>query len=319
MRRREFVIGASAATVSPAVGQQHRRITILHSGFPNRTPIQDLYDALRSLGYESGRTAEIELVAGEGDSDRLAALATHLAQKHPNVILALTSPAALARKKANVRAPVVFAFVADPIGLGLIDSLARPGGNFTGVTFSEAVLGGKRLDLLRDAIPGLRKVAVLWSAAFPENGAIAESVAIAGSSVGIEVLSREIRGSDDLEPAFEDAAHFPAHAVVFLTDNVLFGQRRRVAELAVAHRLPSIHAFPPEVRDGAFLSFGPDIRESYQRAAALADRVLRGIAPGDLPVEDPVRFTLAVNVRTAAALNLTIPPTLLARADEVIE
>ena len=320
MRRREFVAALLIPwCVEPAIAEQKPRICILHSGFPNRTPIEDLYDALRLLGYESGRTADIELLSGEGDPSRLNSLVAALVKEQPNVIIALTSPAVVALKHARVAAPVVFAFVADPIGLGLIDSLAHPGGNYTGVTFSEAFLGGKRLEILAEAVPGVRMVAVLWSSSFPENAAIAESVRKFATPLGIKVFMRELRGLNDLAPAFDDAVRAGAQGVVFLTDNTLFGQRRAVAELALKHRLPSMHSFAPEVRDGGFLSFGPNLRESYRRAAALADRVLKGVPPSDLPVEEPVHFTLSINMKTAAALGLTIPPSLLARADEVIE
>jgi putative ABC transport system substrate-binding protein len=180
-------------------------------------------------------------------------------------------------------------------------------------------LGGKRLELLKDTLPKLQRVAVLWSQLFPENVSIAGSVRRSGSELGVKVTMQQMRGLEELELAFRDAARAGAEAIVFLTDNTLFGHRRTVAELALAHKLPSIHAFPPEVRDGALLSFGPDIGESYRRAAALTDRVLKGTKPADLPVEGPTRFTLAINLKTAKALGLTIPPMLLARADEVIE
>ena len=163
MRRREFiaVLGAAAAWLGPARAQQHRRISILHSGFPNLTPIHVLFSALRALGYEDGRTVKVELLGAEGDPDRLKILVAELAAHKPDLIIALTEPAVLSLKQAGVTTPVVFAFVSDPVGLGIVDGLARPGGNFTGVSFSDAVLGGKRLELITDALPDARRIAVI--------------------------------------------------------------------------------------------------------------------------------------------------------------
>ena len=154
---------------------------------------------------------------------------------------------------------------------------------------------------------------------FRENGALADSVRALAAARGIEVFAREVKERDDIVPAFSDARQTGAPAVVFVTDNALFGHRRIVAEAALTHRLPSIHAYPPEARDGALMSFGPELRESYRRTAALADRILKGASPAELPVEEPTRFTLVLNLKTAAALRAGDPPSILAQADEVIE
>jgi putative tryptophan/tyrosine transport system substrate-binding protein len=318
MRRREFIALISAALATPALAQERRRISILHSGFPNSTPIHLFFEALRALGYEDGRTATIDLLGAEGDADRLKALVAQLAAQKPDIIIAFTSPAALALKQAGLAVPVVFLFVPDPVALGIVESLAHPDGNFTGVTYSEAALGGKRLDLLVDALPGIKRVAVLWGS-FAEHAALLESIRGSASAHGIAIFTRELRGAEDLAPAFDDAARAEAQAVVFMTDNALFAHRKEIAELALAHRLPSIHSFPPEAQDGGLMSYNPDLAESYRRAAALADRILKGARPADLPVEEPTRFTFIVNLKTAKALGLTIPQSLLARADEVIE
>jgi putative tryptophan/tyrosine transport system substrate-binding protein len=319
MRRREFIAGLLAASLASAKARERSRITILHSGFPNRTPIHLLFQEFGKLGYENGLTASIELLGGEGNPDRLKALVSHIASQTPDIIIALTSPAILALKQAGLTTPIVFAFVSDPIKLGLVESLARPGANFTGVTYSEAALGGKRLELLIDALPGIKRLAVLWSTSFPENAAIFENVRGSATAQGIEVSSRQLRGVEDLAPAFDDATKAAAQAIIFMTDNELFGHRKEVAELALAHQLPSIHSFLPEVRDGGLMSYGPSLGESYQRVAVLADRILKGARPADLPVEEPTRFELAINLKTAKALGLTIPPSIMVRADEVIE
>jgi putative tryptophan/tyrosine transport system substrate-binding protein len=316
MRRRDFLIGAAMALPLAAEAQQRQRISILHSGYPRRTPIKLLFDALGKLGYDE---AEIDLQGGEGDSSRLKALVDQLALRKPDVIIAITSPAVVALKDAKLNIPVVFAFVPDPVELGIVESLARPGGHFTGVTYSEAGLGGKRLELLIDAIAGMTRTAVFWSSSFPGHDAALESIRTSASARGMEIFSRPLGGVDDLVPAFDDVLRAKAQAAVFMSDNTMFGHRKQVADLALAHKLPTIHSFPPEARDGGLMSYGPSNDENYKRAAALTDRILKGARPSDLPVEQPTRFELVINLKTAKALGLTLPPSLLARADEVIE
>jgi putative ABC transport system substrate-binding protein len=323
MKRRELIVllGGTAAAwrlVPHALAVDLPRISILHSGFPYRTPIHVLFDELRALGYEQGRTATIDLYGAEGDSARLITLVDQLATQKPNVIIGLTTPAARALKHVGVTTPVVFAFVSDPIGLGIVESLARPGANFTGVTYGDAVLGGKRLELLIDALPGTKRVAVLWGS-FPENVLLFEDISRSASTRGIEIVSRELGGADDLADAFKGAAQAGAQCVIFLTDNTMFGRRKEIADLALANRLPSIHSFETEAEDGGLMSYGPNLSNAYRRVAALADRVLKGVNPANLPVEEPTTFKLVINLKTAKALGLTVPPTLLARADEVIE
>src|SRR6267142_5087380 len=194
MRRREFIAGLLAASLPMAATAQARpRIVILHSGFPKQTPIHLLLEALGKLGYDDNRTATIDLLGGEGDPGRLSALVVQLGAQKPDVIIAITSPAVLALKAAALTTPVVFAFVPDPVGQGIVESLAHPGGNFTGVTYSEAGLGGKRLELLIDAIAGTKRIAVLWSRSFPGNAAALESIRETASARAIAVFSRELR------------------------------------------------------------------------------------------------------------------------------
>jgi putative tryptophan/tyrosine transport system substrate-binding protein len=320
LRRRDFLAWLLAgALASPALAQKRPAISILHSGYPRRTPIDRLFEALRKLGYEDGRTASVELLGGEGDPARLEALVAKLIAHPPDVIIALTSPAVLALKHAGVKTAVVFAFVPDPVALGVVESLAHPGGTFTGVTYSEAALGGKRLELLSAVIPRARRIAVIWSPSFIENAAILDAIRRSASLRGIELFSRVLRGPPDLSNAFDEAARNGAQGVIFMTDNLMFGHRKEVAAAALAHRLPSIHSFEPEARDGGLMSFGPDVNESYRRAAALADQVLKGTRPADLPVEEPTQFTLSINLKTAKALGLTVPQSLMLQADEVIE
>jgi putative ABC transport system substrate-binding protein len=322
MRRREFIalLGSTAALWAPAArADKLYSIVILHSGFPRRTPIDHLFNALRERGYEDGRTANIELLGGEGDPDRLKALIAGIVSEKPDVTIAVTSPAVLGLKQAGLLKPVVFAFVSDPVGQGIVASLAHPGGNFTGISYSETKIGSKRLEFLLDAVPTAQRVAIIWGSGFPENIAMANAVEAAAQARNLPVLSRKIVELNDLAPAFDESARFGATALIFLTDNLLFGHRKAIGELALSHHLPSMHSFPPEVQDGAFMSYGPDAEEAYQRAAALADRILKGVSPADLPVEEPTRFELSINIKTAKAFDLRVPPTLLALADKVIE
>ena len=319
MRRRDLIAGLLLVPLARPTLAAVKQISILHSGFPNRTPIHFLIEALGALGYENGKTAAMEVLGGEGDSKRLEALVAGLASKKPDVIIAITSPAALALKRAVAVTPVIFAFVTDPIGLGLVASFAHPGGNFTGVTYSEATLGGKRLELLLQALPGTQRVAVIWSRSFAENAVIFDAIRQAAQARAVEVFSKELEGAQDLAPAFDYVRDLGAQALIFITDNLMFGRRKEIAALALSHHLPSIHSFPPEVEDGGLMSYGPDQLEIYRRTAALADRVLKGGRVADLPVEEPTRFSLNLNLKTAKALGLTIPPTLIVSADKVIE
>ena len=248
----------------------------------------------------------------------MKALVAQIVLEKPDVVIAITSPAVVALKEARLLIPVVFAFVPDPIGLGIVESLAHPGGNFTGVTYSESALGGKRFELLLDAVPGTKKIAVLWNLSFPGHADALESIRASASTRGIEVFSRVLKGLEDLELAFENAKSANAKAAVFMADNVMFGDRKLVAETALKHGFPTIHSFPPEVRDGGLMFYGASNDENYERSAALADRVLKGARPSELPVEQPIKFELIINLKTAKALGLTIPEPFLLRADEVI-
>ena len=328
MKRRDFIalLGGTvapwpfaASPGTPALAREPSKIIILHSGFPNRTPIHHLFEALAKLGYENGRTATIDLLGGEGDPNRLNALVAQIGAQKPDVVIAITSPAVLALKQGRLTVPVVFAFVPDPVGLGVVESLAHPGGNFTGVTYSESALGGKRFDLLLDAILGTTKIAVFWNPSFPGHADALESIRTSASTRGTGVFSRELKDVEDLESAFGDAVRAKAQAAVFMADNLMFGNRKLVAEIALKHHLPTMHSFPPEVRDGGLMFYGPSNDENYQRSAALADRILKGTRPSELPVEQPTKFELIINLKTAKALGLTIPESFLMRADELIE
>ena len=249
----------------------------------------------------------------------MKALVNQLGAQRPVVIIAITSPAAIALKEAKLKIPVVFASVLDPVGLGIVESFSHPGGDFTGVTYAEAEIGGKQLELLIDAIAGMTRAAVLWSASIPGNALRLESIRNSASTRGIEIFSCKLSGVEDLASAFDDATRAKAQAAIFMTDNTMFGQRKLVAELALTHSLPTIHSFRLEVQDGGLMFYGPTDDEIFRRAAALADRILRGARPSELPVEKPTKFQLIINLKTANVLGLTISESFLLRADQVIE
>jgi putative ABC transport system substrate-binding protein len=319
--RRALIGGLLAAPLVTAAGAQQRkaRIIVLHSGFPHLTPLHLLVDHLKRLGYENGRSATVEIEGGEGNPARLDALVAKIVSDPPDVTVAVTSPAARALKAAGLATPVVFLVVSDPIGLGLAETLARPGGNFTGITGIDPSVAEKRMELLADALPGLRRLAILWNDVSAEGVAMAVTARAAAVARGITVIEREYGNLEDIAAAFAEVKAAGAEAVVFGTSNVSFGHRADIAGFALAHRLPSVYSFPQEVEDGGLISYGVDLDDQYRRAAALIDKILKGARPADLPVEGPTRFTLAVNLRTATALGIAIPPALLARADIVIE
>jgi putative ABC transport system substrate-binding protein len=319
MRRRDLLGALVLAPLAAAAQERRPRIVVLHSGFANRAPLHLLVEQLRRAGYEHGRDASIRIEGAEGDPARLAALVGGIVADPPDVTVAITPPAASALKAAGLASPVVFMVVNDPVSLGLVQSLTRPGGNFTGLASPDAVVAGKRVELLIDAVPGLHRVGILWNGSFFGGTSILQAGREAAAARGLDVVVREYASVDDLPASFAAVKAAGAEAVVFQPDNATFGRRKEIAALALKHRLPSVHSFAPEVEDGALMSYGVDLADDYRRAAVLIDRILKGARPADLPVEEPTRFTLAVNLKTAAALGLVLPPSILARADEVIE
>ena len=328
MKRREFIAGLGSAAAWPVAvraeqGERMRRIAVLMANAEDdpfgTSLIKALAQALEQLGWIRGRDVEIDTRWTGANADRIQIFAAELVSLRPDVILANATPLTAALQRETNSIPIIFLTPSDPIGSGFVASLARPGGNITGVSFSDAALGGKRLELITDALPEARRIAVIWSRSFASNTALIDAIKEAARAGGVEIIPREFHGVDDLPSAFDDAKASGAQAAIFMTDNVMFGRRKEVADLALARRLPSIHSFAPEAKDGAFMSFGPDLDESYRRTAALADAILRGRRPADLPVEEPTRFTLALNLKTAAALGIIVPPSILVGANRVIE
>jgi putative ABC transport system substrate-binding protein len=277
---------------------------------------------LRDLGYVEGRNLVIEYRDAEGKSERLPALAAELVALKVDVIFAPTTATALAAKQATRTLPIVFAVVADPVTSGFVTSLARPGGNVTGLSFLAPELVGKRLELLKQAIPGVTQVAVLW-----QPGGLGErtekdqlkGAEVAARALGVRVQFVEARGPADIDRAFSDMTRARAGALTVLTGAMLFTERRRLVDPAAKNRLPAVYPWREGVDAGGLMSYGPNVADLFRRAATYVDKILKGAKPADLPVEQPTKFELVINLKTAKALGLTIPPSVLGRADEVIQ
>jgi putative ABC transport system substrate-binding protein len=278
---------------------------------------------LRGLGYVEGRNVAIQYRDAKGKSERLLALAAELVALKVDVILAGGTPHVLAAKQATKSLPIVFAGATDPVGNGLVTSLARPGGNVTGVSaFTQEELVGKRLELLKQAVPGVSRVAVLWQpgtyGGHMEKGML-KGAEVAARELGVRVQFVEARGPEDIDKAFSEMTRARADALTVITSSMLFGQRRRLVDLAAKNQLPAMYTMREFVDAGGSMSYGANLADDFRRAATYVDKILKGAKPGDLPVERPTKFELVINLKTAKTLGLTIPRSVLERADEVIE
>ena len=273
---------------------------------------------MRELGWIENRDIAIEYRWAEGRIERLAEIATEFVQLKVRVIVTYGTPGALAAKQSTSVIPIVFALVGDPVGTGVVTTLARPGGNLTGLSNQSIDLHGKRIDLLREVVPGLRRLAILGNSDNPSSALEMKEVQSAARNVGIEVGTFEIRRADNITPAFEALAG-RVDALYVATDMLMLTSRVRINSLALGAKLPTMHGAQQYVEAGGLMSYGTNYAAQFQRAADYVDKILRGTKPADIPVEQPIKFDLVVNLTTAKALGLTIPETLLLRADEVIE
>ncbi len=275
-------------------------------------------EGLRDLGYVEGRNILIEYRWAEGQYERFPALIAELIVLKVDVIVTAGTPAALAVRKATTSIPIVMAAVGDPIGVGLVASLARPGGNVTGLTAIAPELEGKRLELLREVVPKLSHIAVLWN---PDNsfhvGSLKETRA-AAQVLGIKVQPLGVRISEEFPAAFAAILRERPGAVLVLADRIFLHNRTRIVDFEAKHRLPGVYAYRELVEAGGLMSFGPSYAGMHRRAAYYVDKILKGAKPSDLPVEQPTKFELVINLKTAKALGLTISQSVLGRADEVI-
>jgi putative ABC transport system substrate-binding protein len=280
---------------------------------------QGLRESLRDLGYEEGRNLVLEIRGTEGRSGRIDELALELVRLKVDVIVATYPAAVLAAKRATATIPIVMVHTPDPVELGLVASLARPGGNITGLTSLSVDLSLKQLDLLKEAIPRATRVAVLWNPDNPWHPVTVRRLREGGPSLGRRLQTLPVRGPGEFEAAFQAMTRERSQAVLVLADPMTFVHRRRLADLAVRSRLPLMASLREYAEAGSLMSYWADGADLLRRAAGYVDKLLKGARPGDLPIEQPTKYELVVNLGTARALGLTIPPSVLVRADGVIE
>jgi putative ABC transport system substrate-binding protein len=324
MRRREFIALLGGAAVWPLAVDAQQAGKLPTIGFLGATTpagggqlLAAFVQRLRELGWVDGRNVAIEVRWTEGRSERFAEIAAELVRLKVDVILTHNTPPVLAAKQATSVIPIVFASAGDPVGTGVVASLARPGGNVTGLSAGSTDVVGKRLELLREVMPGLRRLAILASDS-PHLVLEIGEVQRAARTFALEVATFEIRRTEDIAPAFEKLKG-GADALYVISDPVTVSNRVRINTLALGARLPTMHSVRDPVEAGGLMSYGANWSDMFRRAADYVDKVLRGAKPADIPVEQPTKFDLIINLTTARVLGLEIPPTLLARADEVIE
>jgi len=330
MSRRSFCGTLAGVLVAPGIAlaldaQQAARLPKI--GFLATTtqasvyqPIVAFRQRLRELGYVEGKTVLLEFRSADGAPERLPQLARELVALKPDVIVTTTDPAIAAVRRETQTIPVVMAFSSDPAGAGFVASLAHPGGNVTGVSTLSAETSGKRLELLMDVVPGLARVALLWSPDSRGNLLEYKETELAARSLHVELQSVELYRAEDLDRAFSAVTNGHAQALIVPAGNpVAVSRRNQIASLAQQIRLPSIYGAREFVEDGGLMSYGPSVTDLFRRAAIFVDKILKGAKPADLAVEQPTKFDLVINLKTAKALGLTIPQSLRVRADEVIQ
>jgi putative ABC transport system substrate-binding protein len=326
MRRREFIAGLGSTAAWPLVARAQQpgktpRIGVLFPGTPATysTRARAFMEGLRDHGYVEGRTIEIEWRWWQDKAERLPELAAELVGLNLNVVVTAGTPAAKALKGATRTIPIVMAVIGDPVAAGIVDGLAHPGGNATGLTILATDLSGKRLQLLKEVIPGISSVAVMLNDANPQALIELNETQIAARNLDLRLQSIPISAATSLDNAFEKMISERVQAFILLTDSLLYGHRARLVGLAAANRLPAMYFFREFVQDGGLMSYAPSEAALFRRAASYVDKILKGTNPRDLPIEQPTKFELVINLKTANALGLDIPATVLARADEVIE
>jgi len=326
LKRREFILllgGAAAAWPVAARAQQAGKVpTVGYLGANTRSVDSQRQPAfverLRELGWIEGRTIAIEYRWAEGRSERFAEIAAEFVRLKVDVIVTSGTPPVLAAKQATSVIPIVFAAAGDPVGTGLVASVARPGGNVTGLSLQQTDTAGKRLELLREVVPGLRRLAIMANSDNLANVLDMREAQAAARAIGLDVVTSDIRRPEDIAPAFE-ALKERVDALYVSGDQILNTNRMRVAVLALGARLPTMYSIREHIETGGLMYYGPNLADLYRRSADFVDKILRGTKPGDLPVEQPTKFDLVINLTTARALGLKIPESFLLRADEVIE
>ena len=312
------ILSISAGAEAPATVHRIGYLSVT-SGVVATALRDGLIQAIAQRGYSVGRDLVIESRSAEGQMDRLPSLAKELVASRVEVVVALGEMPARAVRDDTATVAIIAVGVPDPVESGLVASLNRPGGNITGVSDMAAELSSKRLGILEEVVPGLKRVAMLWNANDPGMTQRYRAAAAAAASLGVAVQALGVREPDDFDAAFAAMTHEMPDGILMVTDALTALNRKRVFEFAAAHRVPAIYEFEFLARDGGLMAYGPDGKEWGERVADLVERILKGAKPADLPFEQPTRFQLVINLKTAKALGLTIPPALLATADEVIE
>jgi putative ABC transport system substrate-binding protein len=297
-----------------------RRIGVLLVGLsPESKELQHFRQGLRDAGYTEGHHVVIEWRSAKGDYDRVPQLVTDLVQSKVEVIVVDSTVAAQAAKRATSTIPIVMALVVDPVGSGLVNSLAHPGGNVTGLSMMSTELNSKRLQLIKEAIPRLDRLGVLWNPDHPYHAKLADGLKAIAPAMSLRLIFIEARTPEQFEPAFSELNRAQAQALYVVEDPVFFSHRASFLRLASNARMPTIHELRRWPEHGSLMTYGPDLSDLFRRAALYVDRIFKGAKPTDLPVEQPTKFEFVLNLKTAKALGLDIPPTLLTSADEVIE
>jgi len=312
-------LASGAAIAEPQQRTKVHRIGYLASA-SGLGPLEEAFrQGLRELGYVEGKNIAIEYRLAQGKLDRLFDLAAELVRLKVDIIVTPSTLDAFAARRATTTIPIVMAASGDAVGTGLVASLARPGRNVTGLTVLARELSGKRLELLKEAVPRLSRVAVLWNAANPDKARDLEETEVQARALRLRLQSLEVRGPNDFESAFRAATSKGAGALFTLTDALIIAHQSRIVDLAAKGRLPAIFSEREFTEIGGLMSYGPNDADLYRRAATYVDKILKGAKPGELPVEQPTRFELVINLKTAKKIGLTIPPELLVRADKVIK
>jgi putative tryptophan/tyrosine transport system substrate-binding protein len=322
LSRRTVVAAALASLPAHAFAQMAKvyRVGLVTMGAPDTSILSPaMAKEFAKLGYVEGKNIEFERRAAQGKPERVPGFVDDLVAKHVDAIITSSYPVAAAAKDRAGTTPVVVTFSGDPVATGLAASLARPGGNITGVSEIAAELSAKRLAVLKEAVPSVHAVAVLWNADDFGMTLRYQAAEVEAKRVGMLIVPLGVHAPDDFDTAFSEMAKKPPDAILMVTDVLTILNRKRVIDFAAEHHLPAIYEYANLVHDGGLLSYGPDQRAIFERAAALTDRILKGAKPANLPLELPSRFELAVNLQTAKTLGLTIPESILVRADDVIE
>jgi putative ABC transport system substrate-binding protein len=311
------VLASTVAHTQESQARRMYRIGFLRGGPPPKTWVEGLRQGLRERGYVDGKNVIIEFRFTDDSLDQLPRLAEELLRTMVDVVVASAAPAALAVKNATTSVPIVFVGVNDPVGLGLVASLGRPGGNITGLATTSAALAGKRLELLKEVVPKLRRVAVLWDPSNPTNPIQLRDAEDAARTLGVEILPVPVRGPSEFDSAYK--AMRGTDGLLRLDSPLFTTHRARLARLAATSRLPTVSGIREMAELGDLMSYGVDFPDLFRRSATHVDKILKGAKPSDLPVEQPTKFEIVINLRAAKALGLTLPATLLLRADQVIE